>query len=87
MHVSIFSSNFPHSLIGCKLDILVLFFIQFLTNCLFLSQNCNSTLNSVIRRRDNKMYFARQGSVFQATFMRQGLNEDVLETGNTVSFL
>lgn len=48
-----------------------------------LPMNCSSTLNSVIRRCDNKMYFARQGSVFQATFMRQGSNEDVLETGNT----
>ncbi|EXB80840.1 hypothetical protein L484_020098 [Morus notabilis] len=51
-----------------------------------LPMNCSSTLNSVIRRYDNKMYFARQGSAFQASFMRQGSNEDVLETGNTDSY-
>ncbi|KAK9284380.1 hypothetical protein L1049_023551 [Liquidambar formosana] len=33
--------------------------------------NCSSSLNSLIRRRDNRMYFARQGSSSQACFMRQ----------------
>ncbi|KAM7464314.1 hypothetical protein LguiA_032435 [Lonicera macranthoides] len=33
--------------------------------------NCSSSLNSVIQRRDNKTYFARQGSSSQACFMRQ----------------
>uniref|UniRef100_A0A5B6YJY7 SHSP domain-containing protein n=1 Tax=Davidia involucrata TaxID=16924 RepID=A0A5B6YJY7_DAVIN len=32
--------------------------------------NCSSSLNSVIRRYDNRMYFARQGSSSQACFMR-----------------
>lgn len=43
-----------------------------------LSQNCSSSLNSVIRRRDNKMYFARQGSTCQSSFMRQASNEKVV---------
>ncbi|CAL5328520.1 unnamed protein product [Camellia sinensis] len=33
--------------------------------------NCSSSLNSVIRRCDNRMHFARQGSSSQACFMRQ----------------
>ncbi|XP_052177329.1 uncharacterized protein LOC127791470 [Diospyros lotus] len=33
--------------------------------------NCSSSLNSVIRRFDNRMNFARQGSCSQAYFMRQ----------------
>lgn len=33
--------------------------------------NCSGGLNSVIRRSDNRMYFARQGSSSQACFMRQ----------------
>ncbi|KAA8525006.1 hypothetical protein F0562_011356 [Nyssa sinensis] len=32
--------------------------------------NCSSSLNSVIQRRDNRMFFARQGSGSQACFMR-----------------
>ncbi|XP_062105803.1 uncharacterized protein LOC133817332 [Humulus lupulus] len=47
-----------------------------------LPMNCSSTLNSVIRRYDNKMYFARQGSVYLPNFMRQTSNEDVIETVN-----
>ncbi|XP_068666875.1 uncharacterized protein [Aristolochia californica] len=33
--------------------------------------NCSSTLNSVIRRCDNRTFFARQGSASQGYFMRQ----------------
>ncbi|GMI99313.1 ALPHA-CRYSTALLIN DOMAIN 31.2, alpha-crystallin domain 32.1 [Hibiscus trionum] len=33
--------------------------------------NCSGSLNCVIRRRDNRIYFARQGSAYQACFMRQ----------------
>ncbi|PON69374.1 Small heat shock protein HSP [Parasponia andersonii] len=47
-----------------------------------LPMNCSSTLNSVIRRGDSKMYFARQGSAYQPNFMRQGSIEDVIETVN-----
>ncbi|KAL5570874.1 hypothetical protein UlMin_020471 [Ulmus minor] len=47
-----------------------------------LPMNCSSTLNSLIRRCDNKVYFARQGSASQAGFMRQASNEDVQETGD-----
>ncbi|XP_022774661.1 21.9 kDa heat shock protein [Durio zibethinus] len=36
-----------------------------------LPMNCSGSLNSVIRRCDNRMYFARQGSAYQACFMRQ----------------
>ncbi|KAF9669431.1 hypothetical protein SADUNF_Sadunf14G0106900 [Salix dunnii] len=36
-----------------------------------LPLNCSGSLNSVIRRYDNRMYFARQGSASQACFMRQ----------------
>ncbi|XP_042477959.1 17.3 kDa class II heat shock protein isoform X2 [Macadamia integrifolia] len=32
--------------------------------------NCSSSINSVIRRGDNRMLFARQGCVSQARFMR-----------------
>ncbi|XP_030483092.2 uncharacterized protein LOC115699705 [Cannabis sativa] len=44
-----------------------------------LPMNCSSTLNSVIRRYDNKMYFARQGSAYLPNFMRQASNDDVIE--------
>ncbi|KAF3444939.1 hypothetical protein FNV43_RR14632 [Rhamnella rubrinervis] len=40
-----------------------------------LPMNCSSSLNSVIGRRDNKMYFARQGSASQSSFMRQASNK------------
>ncbi|XP_062153049.1 uncharacterized protein LOC133861315 [Alnus glutinosa] len=40
------------------------------------AQNYNSILNSVIRRRDNGMHFARQGSASQAYFMRQATIEE-----------
>ncbi|GKV02702.1 hypothetical protein SLEP1_g15100 [Rubroshorea leprosula] len=36
-----------------------------------LPMNCSGSLNSVIRRFDNRLYFARQNSVSQACFMRQ----------------
>ncbi|KAG5552090.1 hypothetical protein RHGRI_010245 [Rhododendron griersonianum] len=42
------------------------------------SQNCTSSLNSVIQRRDNIMQFARQGSSSQACFMRQASTDQVL---------
>ncbi|KAL4622347.1 hypothetical protein ACB092_06G290600 [Castanea dentata] len=41
-----------------------------------LPMNCSSSLNSVLRRRDNRMFFARQGSVSQANFMRQATIEE-----------
>ncbi|GMY08888.1 Small heat shock protein C2 [Fagus crenata] len=41
-----------------------------------LPMNCSSCLNSVIRRCDNRMSFARQGSVSQANFMRQATIEE-----------
>ncbi|KAK3027826.1 hypothetical protein RJ639_040576 [Escallonia herrerae] len=37
--------------------------------------NCSSSLNSVVRRGANRMYFARQGSSSQACFMRQSSTE------------
>lgn len=37
--------------------------------------SCSNNLNSVIRRHDNRMYFARQGSGSQGCYMRQSLNE------------
>ncbi|KAE9456019.1 hypothetical protein C3L33_12067, partial [Rhododendron williamsianum] len=42
-----------------------------------LKQNCTSSLNSVIQRRDNIMHFARQGSSSQACFMRQASTDQV----------
>ncbi|KAM3752911.1 hypothetical protein ACB098_03G053400 [Castanea mollissima] len=39
-------------------------------------ENCSSSLNSVLRRCDNRMFFARQGSVSQANFMRQATIEE-----------
>ncbi|XP_058100903.1 uncharacterized protein LOC131245442 [Magnolia sinica] len=33
--------------------------------------NCSSSLNSIIRRRDNRTLFARQGSISQGCFMRE----------------
>ncbi|KAK6917935.1 hypothetical protein RJ641_016357 [Dillenia turbinata] len=33
--------------------------------------SCSGSLNSPMRRYDNRMYFARQGSASQAYFMRQ----------------
>ncbi|XP_015881310.2 uncharacterized protein LOC107417223 [Ziziphus jujuba] len=42
-----------------------------------LPMNCSSSLNSVIPRYDNKMYFARQGSASQSSFMRQASSEKV----------
>ncbi|XP_034905224.1 uncharacterized protein [Populus alba] len=47
-----------------------------------LPLNCSGSLNSVIRRRDNRTYFARQGSASQACFMRiqQGSSEKGLQS-------
>ncbi|KAJ7960708.1 putative Small heat-shock protein [Quillaja saponaria] len=42
--------------------------------------NCSSSLNSVISRRDNKMYFARQASDSLGHFMRQALAEEARST-------
>ncbi|KAF3944190.1 hypothetical protein CMV_029324 [Castanea mollissima] len=39
-------------------------------------ENCSSSLNSVLRRCDNRMFFARQGSVCQANFMGQATIEE-----------
>lgn len=39
------------------------------------SMNCSNSLNSAIRRCDNRMYFARQSSSSQGTFMRQASSE------------
>ncbi|KAL5834760.1 hypothetical protein ACOSQ4_014257 [Xanthoceras sorbifolium] len=40
-----------------------------------LPMNCSGGLNSVIRRCDNRMYFARQSSASQACFMRPSSTE------------
>lgn len=41
-------------------------------------QNCSGSLNSVLRRCDNKVYFARQSSASFGYFMRQTSAEEVL---------
>ncbi|KAG2717655.1 hypothetical protein I3760_03G186700 [Carya illinoinensis] len=41
-----------------------------------LPMNCSSSLNSVVRRGDNRMHFARQGSASQGYFMRQATVEE-----------
>ncbi|XWS44497.1 hypothetical protein CRYUN_Cryun15aG0050600 [Craigia yunnanensis] len=41
-----------------------------------LPMNCSGSLNSVIRRCDNRIYFARQGSAYQACFMRPVSREE-----------
>lgn len=41
------------------------------------SHNCDSILDSVVRRCDNRMHFARQGSGSQGYFMRQATIEEV----------
>ncbi|KAI9382487.1 hypothetical protein POPTR_014G141500v4 [Populus trichocarpa] len=46
-----------------------------------LPLNCSGSLNSVIRRCDNRMYFARQGSASQACFMR------IQQQGSSLVFL
>lgn len=43
-----------------------------------LHQNCSGSLNSVLRRCDNKVYFARQASSSFGYFMRQTSGEEVL---------
>lgn len=42
-----------------------------------MPQNCSSSLNSVIRRCDNKISFARQASSEQGFFMRQASTDEV----------
>ncbi|KFK42963.1 hypothetical protein AALP_AA1G061900 [Arabis alpina] len=42
--------------------------------------NCSSRLNSVIRRCDNKISFARQASSEQGFFMRQASTDEVAKT-------
>ncbi|XP_030520473.1 uncharacterized protein LOC115734018 [Rhodamnia argentea] len=42
--------------------------------------NCSASLNSVIRRCDNRIYFARQGSSSQGSFMRQASIDQVRRT-------
>ncbi|XP_006833076.2 uncharacterized protein LOC18426360 [Amborella trichopoda] len=44
--------------------------------------NCSSYMNSVIRRRDNRMFFARQGSISQARFMQQVTIQEFEDLGN-----
>jgi hypothetical protein len=60
-----------------------LFFMNLFANCfvnIFSSpyQNCSGSLNSVLRRCDNKVYFARQASSSFGYFMRQASLEEVL---------
>lgn len=45
-----------------------------------LPMNCSGSLNSVIRRCDNRLYFGRQGSADQACFMRQVSSEESQRT-------
>lgn len=42
-----------------------------ISTCQVLPMNCSSGLAAPIQRRDNRMYFARQGSCSQPCFMRQ----------------
>ncbi|XP_010242171.1 PREDICTED: uncharacterized protein LOC104586583 [Nelumbo nucifera] len=46
--------------------------------------NCSSSVNSVIQRRDNRLFFARQGSISQACFMRQVSNKQISGQGSLV---
>ncbi|GAU12397.1 hypothetical protein TSUD_253480 [Trifolium subterraneum] len=48
-----------------------------------LPMNCSGSLNSVLRRCDNKVYFARQASSSFGYFMRQAS----LEEGDSTSFV
>ncbi|XP_077228981.1 alpha-crystallin domain 32.1 [Tasmannia lanceolata] len=48
------------------------------------SMNCSSSLNTVIRRCDNRMLFARQGSLSQACFMRQVSDQQDFGHGSSV---
>lgn len=50
------------------------------------NQSCSNSLNSVIRRCDSKMYFARQTSP-QACFMRQVSNEEARDRLFSFSFI
>ncbi|XP_021898466.1 uncharacterized protein LOC110815119 [Carica papaya] len=45
-----------------------------------LPLNCSSSLNSVIQRCDNRMYFARQASATQSCFMRQASSEQTFQS-------
>ncbi|KAL2973028.1 hypothetical protein AAZX31_14G025300 [Glycine max] len=48
-----------------------------------LPMNCSGSLNSVLRRCDNKVYFARQASASLGYFMRQ----TSIEEGGSTSFI
>ncbi|KAK7276793.1 hypothetical protein RIF29_17939 [Crotalaria pallida] len=50
---------------------------------LLLPMNCSGSLNSVLRRCDNKVYFARQASASQGYFMRP----TSVEEGSSTSFI
>ncbi|KAI4306059.1 hypothetical protein L6164_029370 [Bauhinia variegata] len=47
-----------------------------------LPMNCSGSLNTVLRRYDNKIYFARQGSESLGFFMRQASEEEVNATSH-----
>ncbi|XP_038695137.1 uncharacterized protein LOC119992486 [Tripterygium wilfordii] len=59
---------------------------DFPSSPLLLPLNCSSSLSSasvIPRRCDNRMYFARQGSCSQASFMRQQQQQVSSEEGNS----
>ena len=56
-----------------------LFVIHFVHQFSYPHQNCSGSLNSVLRRCDNKVYFARQASASLGYFMRQTSIEEVLK--------
>ncbi|KAK9150668.1 hypothetical protein Syun_008977 [Stephania yunnanensis] len=56
---------------------------QDLSSTNILPLNCSSTMNSVIRRCDNRLLFARQGSMSQAHFMRQAAIKENLGQVNS----
>lgn len=73
-----FESSLPRMTLSLSLWLLsLLFSLSRFTYLPVLSQNCSSSLNSVVRRGDNRMHFARQGSASQGYFMRQATVEEV----------
>lgn len=46
-------------------------------SCFVMPQNCSGSLNSAIRRCDNKLSFARQASSEQGFFMKQASPDEV----------
>ncbi|KAK9153114.1 hypothetical protein Sjap_000594 [Stephania japonica] len=56
---------------------------QDLSSTNILPLNCSSTMNSVIRRCDNRLLFARQGSMSQGHFMRQAAIKENLGQVNS----